>query len=1058
MLTLSTPISVGHAMEYYKEKFTNKKENYYGESGEVKGQWCGTLAEEWNLKGEVSSEQYERLVAGKDPHTGEQLIRIVSAREVVDEDGKKKITSTHRAGWDATISAPKSPSLAALVGGDEGVRVAHRESLEVTVKEFEKYVQARGGGDKPAITTGKMIAALFEHTSSRPDHKHGYAAPQLHTHVVIFNMTQTEDGKVRSVESGELFNSQKLMTAIYRANLADKLQALGYEIRVDPSTGAPEIKGFTAEYLHDSSPRRQEVLTEAQKIRERMASEGKTVSDNARVKQVAARKNRRSKNFDRELMKTLALELDVRHDYQAQRIVAEARERLPLRLSQNEIQRRAQEAVTFGRDKVMEKDAVADMRNLRMHALRRQLGFTTYAAVAAEIHRRQESGEFINIMRQERQPETTTDRMVAMEKKNIQTMIDGKENRPAMVEAERVSDVVTATAKHQQRRLNAHQKSAIEQILCSRDRIIGLQGGAGTGKTTALSVLREAVEKEGYQVRGFAPSARAAQQLGESGIESETIQLFLRRRKPRATTSRLFVLDESSLASTKHIYKLFARLEPEDKVLLVGDVRQHQSVEAGSPFEQLQQHGMTTATLSEIVRQRDKDLKQNVEDLAARNTPEAVAALVNRGKVIEIADEQKRFAAIAQDYAKNPTGTLVISPANRERCELNTLIHRELQREGIVSSNDQLTTVYVERKDMTGAERTFANSYRPNEDIIRYGSASKVHKVKAGDYARVLDTDPETNKITVRLWNGRKLTYNPTRLSGVSVYNEAERAFATGDRLQIRAPFRAKRIANAELGTITKIEPDQIRLAMDSGREVTVDVRKFRHLDYGYAVTSHSSQGLTFDRVLINADTRQSVLLLNDRMAYVAVSRARYDALIYTDSTQNLSDALNREINKTTALEAVQGNEREVKKDRDELRQDPPAAQQPQLPFDHDIKRIPTHIEPAQTQAAPPAIESRNAIARATSETLIRTDSAQNLSESLNRSTNQPTALGATLDDHREAKKDRDKLTPDSFASQQQRPSEHSLNQAQTHPKPTPTKAAEPEIEGPEIDLGGLIR
>jgi conjugative relaxase-like TrwC/TraI family protein len=1045
-------------MEYYKDKFTNKKENYYSQSGEVKGQWCGTLAEEWNLKGEVSSEQYERLVAGQDPHTGEQLIRVVSAREVVDEDGKKTITSTHRAGWDATISAPKSVSLAALVGGDERVREAHRESLQETLKDFEKYVQARGGGDKPAITTGKMIAAQFEHTSSRPDHKHGYAAPQLHTHVVIFNMTKTEDGKVRSVESGEMFDSQKLMTAIYRAHLADKLQELGYEIRVDPRTGAPEIKGFTAEYLQDSSPRRQEVLTEEKKIRERMASEGKTVSDNARVKQVAARKNRRSKNYDRDLMRTRALEVDVRHDYQAQRIVAEARERLPLRLSQNEIERRAQEAVTFARDKVMEKDAVADMRDLRMHALRRQLGFTNYAAVAAELHRRQESGEFLPITGPERQPQTTTERMLAMEKKNMQTMIDGKENRPAMVEAERVNEVVTATAKRQQRRLNAHQKSAIEQILCSRDRIIGLQGGAGTGKTTALSVLREAAEKEGYQVRGFAPSARAAQQLGESGIESETIQLFLRRRKQRATTSRLFVLDESSLASTKHIYKLFARLEPEDKVLLVGDVRQHQAVEAGSPFEQLQQHGMTTAALSEIVRQRDQDLKQDVENLAVRNTPEAVAALVSRGKVTEIADEGKRFEAIAQDYAKSPIGTLVISPANRERSELNSLIHRELQREGIVSSNDQQTMVYVERKDMTGAERTFANSYRPNEDIIRYNSASKVHKVKKGECARVIDTDHETNKITVRFFNGRKLTYNPTRFSGVSVYYEAERSFAEGDRLQIRAPFREKRIANGALGTITKIEPERVRLAMDNGREVIVDLRKFRHLDYGYAVTSHSSQGLTFDRVLINADTRESVRLLNDRMAYVAISRARDDARIYTDSAEHLSAALDRRIDKITALEAVQDSEREVKKERDELRQEPPAAQQQPLPFAHDIEHRPTHIEPAQTQAAPPAIASRNAIARATYEPPIHTDSAQNLRESLNRTTNQETVLEATLDDNRELKKDRDKLRQDSLASQPQRPSEHSLNQAPTHPAPTPTKAAEREIETPEIDLGGLIR
>ena len=275
MLTMSKALSAGQANDYYQQQFISAKENYYSESGEIKGRWSGTLAEEWNLKDEVTSEQYERLVAGQDPHAGEQLIRSVSARESVDEDGKEKITSTHRAGWDATISAPKSVSLAALVGGDERVREAHRESVQETLKELEQYMQARGGGDNPAIATGKMVAAQFEHTSSRPDRKNGYAAPQLHTHVVIFNMTQTEDGKVRSVESGELFASQKFATAIYRAHLAEKLQALGYEIRVDPRTGAPEIQGFSAEYLRDSSPRREEVLTEKGKMIERMEREGK---------------------------------------------------------------------------------------------------------------------------------------------------------------------------------------------------------------------------------------------------------------------------------------------------------------------------------------------------------------------------------------------------------------------------------------------------------------------------------------------------------------------------------------------------------------------------------------------------------------------------------------------------------------------------------------------------------------------------------------------------------------------------------------------------------------
>ena len=171
--------------------------------------------------------------------------------------------------------------------------------------------------------------------------------------------------------------------------------------------------------------------------------------------------------------------------------------------------------MTFARDNALKTEAVADMRTVRIDALRRNLGLTNVAAVAAELQRRQESGEFKPINRQKHQPETTTKSMVAMEKENIQTMLNGKENRPPMVEAERVNEVVTAIAESQQRTLNTKQRSAIEQILCPAEiRLLVLQGGAGTGKTTALSVLREAAEKEGYQVRGFAPSARAAQQLG----------------------------------------------------------------------------------------------------------------------------------------------------------------------------------------------------------------------------------------------------------------------------------------------------------------------------------------------------------------------------------------------------------------------------------------------------------------------------------------------------------------------------------------------------------------
>jgi len=276
--------------------------------------------------------------------------------------------------------------------------------------------------------------------------------------------------------------------------------------------------------------------------------------------------------------------------------------------------------------------------------------------------------------------------------------------------------------------LNDGQRDALRQMLVSRDRIIGLQGGAGTGKTTVLASVRMAAEHAGYEVEGFAPTTRATSLLAESGIKAQTLQRFLRTRQTTSDNDRphLYVLDESSLASTNNLHKFFARIGTEDRVLLVGDARQHQSIEAGSPFEQFQRAGMETARLSEIVRQKDPHLKEVVELLAAGEVRQAVEELQAQKRVIEIIDARERLAAIAMDYVRSPASTLIISPANKERVQINTMVHRALQEQGVVSREDHPTTVYVNRQDMTGTERTFANSYVPGEDVIRYSRASKV--------------------------------------------------------------------------------------------------------------------------------------------------------------------------------------------------------------------------------------------------------------------------------------------------------------------------------------------
>src|SRR5580698_8730548 len=256
MLTISKPLSAGQAQTYHKEEFANAEENYYSEGDRIRGEWHGRLAQEWGLHGEVQKQQIQRLANGQHPLTEEQLVRHQTAREYINARGETVSTMEHRAAWDATFSAPKSVSLTALVGEDEAVRHAHRESVKVALGEMEKYVQARIGGNHPAETTGKWIAASFEHDSARP--VNGYAAPQLHTHVVFFNLTETQSGQWRALQPHELYRSQQYATAIYRSELAVRLKDQGYEIETGRS-GQPEIKGYTREYLDASSPRSQQI-------------------------------------------------------------------------------------------------------------------------------------------------------------------------------------------------------------------------------------------------------------------------------------------------------------------------------------------------------------------------------------------------------------------------------------------------------------------------------------------------------------------------------------------------------------------------------------------------------------------------------------------------------------------------------------------------------------------------------------------------------------------------------------------------------------------------------
>src|SRR5215210_3151988 len=249
MMTMSKALGAAGAVKYFKDEYEHARGSYYTEDEKVVGHWSGELAQTFGLSGAVRREHFERLAEGQDPHTSEQFIRHVKRHRRTNGDGKEIETGGHRAGCDITFSAPKSVSLAALVGGDERIKEAHAVAVTTALREVEKYAQARPGGNAKAETTSKLLFASFQHDAARPDRRNSYAAPDLHTHNFAFNLTQTAAGKIKPVQPLELYRCQKYGTAIYRAALAERLQKIGYEIEVDKRTGAPEIKGISREYI-----------------------------------------------------------------------------------------------------------------------------------------------------------------------------------------------------------------------------------------------------------------------------------------------------------------------------------------------------------------------------------------------------------------------------------------------------------------------------------------------------------------------------------------------------------------------------------------------------------------------------------------------------------------------------------------------------------------------------------------------------------------------------------------------------------------------------------------
>lgn len=874
MYRASKALSVPQARDYYQKEYS-RGDYYEHDTLERKGEWHGQGADRLELRGEVRREDFHALLEGKGPD-GVQLVAAEAS------------TDKHRAGWDFTCSADKSVSLMAVVEGDEGVRQAHRLAVDRSLDELERYVQTKDRF-RDRQTTGEMVAAKFEHESSRA------LDPQLHTHVVVMNTTRRADGQWRALEPREMFAAQKLVTATYRAELSRELTRLGYavEVRADGSVG---IAGFSRGQLDHFSQRRAQI--EAYLTKHGVGGAGHA--------ERAARTTRRAKvkDIDRDSVVGAWRARAKEQGLDLAGIRARAREAAPDRYA--ELVRSAREeagrSVTHAIEHVTERKAVFHGREMDAEALRHGMGRVTLGDVrqasAADRALVECPGASVPSGR------FTTQDTIREERRNVGLMKAGQGDG---------SPVLDSSAHRFTESLSPDQERVARHILTTRDPVIGVEGKAGTGKTHLLGEVRQVAEGAGWRVRGFAPTTGAVKLLDEAGIQSATVASLRKETMATGSARELWIVDEAGMLSTRQAATVLARAQEQGaRVVLLGDSRQHAAVEAGRPFDYLAREGMKVEQLGEIRRQTNEVLRQAVKDASEGRVRLAVSRLEGAERVIEVKDPLARHRALADEVARHADKrTLVVAPSNEERQQINRLVRERLIADGRVEKAS-LKVDIATGKGLTAPELKVARNYEPG-DHVRFNRGARTLGLDAGAEGRVVSADPRKNHVTVQLEGGSRIEYDPRTVSGASVAKVEERRLAVGDRVQFRAPDRAQHIPNGQLGTLRELDGVSRRatVELDSGRRVTLDLRRPQALDYGYASTSHAAQGQTVDRVLVTIDTERSAALVNQKQFYVSISRAREDAVIYTDSRKDLVRAVSREADKPSALDYVnRGEER----------------------------------------------------------------------------------------------------------------------------------------------------